>query len=211
MASVRLFGLTGGIASGKSTVARRFRERRVPVLDADVIAREIVAPGTDGLAALVDAFGPSIVGADGELDRKALAAIAFADPAARGTLNAITHPRIAMATQAATARLAERGEPVACYEAALLVENGVADMFRPLVVVAADEATQLARAMARDAASEADVRARLAAQMPLAQKTAKADFVITNDGTQAQLIARADEVLDAVLAQLGVDPGRYRA
>lgn len=80
------------------------------------------------------------------------------------------------------------------YEAALLVENGVADMFRPLVVVAADEATQLARAMARDAASEADVRARLAAQMPLAQKTAKADFVIANDGTQAQLIARADEV-----------------
>lgn len=211
MASVRLFGLTGGIASGKSTVARRFRERRVPVLDADVIAREIVARGTDGLAALVDAFGPSIVGADGELDRKALAAIAFADPAARGKLNAITHPRIAMATQTATARLAEQGEPVACYEAALLVENGVADMFRPLVVVAADEPTQLARAMARDAASEADVRARLAAQMPLAQKTAKADFVITNDGSQAQLIARADEVLDAVLAQLGVDLGRYRA
>ena len=196
-----LFGLTGGIASGKSAVAARFRERGVPVVDADQLAREVVRPGTPGLTALVEAFGAGILAANGELDRKALAAIAFADPASRATLNAIVHPRIAEATAAAIARLESEGVALACYEAALLVENGVFAAFRPLVVVAAPEHVQVARAMARDGATEAEVRARIAAQMPLADKVARADYVIENDADLATLHARADDVLDAIRAR----------
>lgn len=196
-----LFGLTGGIASGKSAVAARFRERGVPVIDADQLARDVVRPGTDGLRDLVAAFGERILGPAGELDRKALAAIAFADSAARATLNAIVHPRIGEATAREIARLNAEGVPLACYEAALLVENGVYEAFRPLVVVAAPEGVQVARAMARDAATEAEVRARIAAQMPLAEKVARADYVIENDADLTTLRARADGVLDAIRAR----------
>jgi len=153
---VHLFGLTGGIASGKSTVAARLRARGVPVIDADEVAREVVAPGTVGLRALVDAFGGGIVGADGALDRKALARVAFSNDGARKRLNAITHPLIAQRTAARAAELAASGEPLVCYEAALLVENGVADAFRPLVVVACPEDVQLARLRSRDGASVED-------------------------------------------------------
>src|SRR5580658_10202629 len=131
-ACMRVFGLTGGIASGKSTVAARFAARGVPVLDADAFAREVVAIGTEGLAEVVAAFGAGVLFPDGSLDRKALAAIVFADETSRRRLQAITHPRIAALTATRTAELAGR-EPLACYEAALLVENGLADAFRPLV------------------------------------------------------------------------------
>lgn len=204
-----LFGLTGGIASGKSSVGRRFASRGVAVIDADRVAREVVRPGTPGLAAVVDAFGPSVLTADGELDRKALAALVFTDPQRRQTLNAITHPLIAAATRQAAAEHAAQGHPLVCYEAALLVENGLADAFRPLVVVAADEASQITRAMARDGAVEHEVRARIAAQMPLATKIAAADVVIRNDGSADDLEARADEALARVCALAHVDPRRY--
>ena len=202
MTTTSLFGLTGGIASGKSTVAARFRARGVPVIDADQIARDIVKPGTPALAELAVAFGSTILSPSGELDRKALASIVFATPSARATLNAITHPRIGAAPAAEIARLASEGANVACYEAALLVENGVADAFRPLVLVVASESLQIARAMSRDGATEDEVRARIAAQMPLAEKRAAADFTIENEGDLASLEARADDVLDAVLARL---------
>ncbi|MFO0677671.1 MAG: dephospho-CoA kinase [Polyangiaceae bacterium] len=206
---MHVFGLTGGIASGKSTVGRHFRARGVPVVDADALARDVVAKGTPGLAELVAAFGDGILDADGQLDRKRVAALVFGDDAKRRILNAATHPRIAAASKAAMDDLATRGEPLVAYEAALLVENGVADAFRPLVVVAASEATQRARVMLRDAATAEEADARIRSQVPLADKIAKADHVITNDGTLDALLDRADEVLDAICSTVGVDVRRY--
>jgi dephospho-CoA kinase len=206
---VHLFGLTGGIASGKSTVAARLRARGVPVVDADEVAREVVAPGTEGLSAVVDAFGPGVLAPDGALDRKALAAIVFADETGRRRLNAITHPRISVRTMERSAEIAARGEPLACYEAALLVENGAADAFRPLVVVACPEEVQIARVEARDHATRAEAVARIRAQKPLAEKVAVADFVIETSGTLEDTMRRTDEVLVAICERLRVDVARY--
>lgn len=206
---MHLFGLTGGIASGKSTVAARFRARGVPVIDADGLAREVVAPGTDGLRAMVDAFGPAVLAPDGTLDRRAVARVAFATDEARRKLNAITHPRITRLGMERAAALAATGELLACYEAALIVENGVADGFRPLVVVSCPEDVQIARVLARDAASIEDARARIRAQKPLAEKVALADFVVDTSGTLEEGARRADEALAGVCARVGVDFGRY--
>ena len=205
---MQVFGLTGGIASGKSEVARLLRARGVPVVDADAIAREVVAPGTSGLAALVDAFGASILLPDGSLDRKALGARVFTDDVARRTLNAITHPRISTRTTERIAELQASHDPLGAYDAALLVENGVHALFRPLVVVAASEPLQIARCMARDGLTEDEARARVRSQMPLAKKIAVADFVIENDGTLAELEAEVDATLQAIRERLGGDGSR---
>ena len=204
-----LFGLTGGLASGKSSVAARWNVRGLAIIDADVMAREIVAPGTSGLAEIVSVFGPQMVLADGSLDRKKIAAVVFADAEARKKLELITHPRIAAAMLKRAGELEAADEPLGCYEAALLVERGFADLCRPLVVVAADEPTQVARAMARDHLTEQEVRARLSAQLPLASKVAAADYVIDNNGDVDALRSKADDVLDAICQQQGVDPARY--
>ncbi len=206
---MHLFGLTGGIASGKSTVAARLRRRGVPVVDADELAREVVAPGAEGLAAVVAVFGSSVLGPAGELDRKAVAAIVFSDEGRRRQLNAILHPLISRRTMERSSELARRGEALAAYEAALLVENGVADAFRPLVVVACPEAVQIARIQSRDGATRDEALARVRAQKPLAEKVAAADFVIETDQPVAATRARVDEVLDALCRRLGVDPARY--
>ncbi len=208
---MHLFGLTGGIASGKSTVAARLRAHGVPVIDADELAREVVAPGTDGLRAIVETFGDGVLDATGALDRKALARIVFSDDGARQRLNAITHPRIGQRTADLADDLRRAGEPLGCYEAALLVENGVADMFRPLVVVSCPAAVQIERILARDDASREDAMARVAAQKPLAEKVAVADFVIDTDGPIAQSRERTDVVLRALCEKLGIDPARYVA
>lgn len=206
---MHLFGLTGGIASGKSAVGRRLRARGVPVIDADILAREAVAPGSAGLEAVVKRFGAGVLGPDGALDRKRLAAEVFGDDEKRRALNAIVHPLVTMLTMQRAAELGTAGEPLACYEAALIVENGVADAFRPLIVVSAPEEVQVARACARDAAAEAEIRARIRAQTPLAEKVRTADFVIDNTGSLADLDLRTDEVLAAICARLGVDEARY--
>lgn len=206
---MHVFGLTGGIASGKSAVGARFRARGLPLLDADLLARDVVEKGTDGLAAIVQTFGDRVLNEKGELDRAAVAAIVFSDDAARAKLNAIVHPRISMLTLQRTAELAAKGEPLACYEAALLVENGMADAFRPLVVVSAPLEVQVARAMKRDNASEAEVRKRLAAQMALETKIQAADIVIDNRGSLETLLERADQALSEVCAKVGVDIERY--
>jgi len=207
--TIHLFGLTGGIGSGKSTVAGRFRERGLPVIDADELARAVVAKGTKGLSEIVDLLGAEVLDHDGGLDRKRVAAVVFNDEAARRRLNAITHPRVAALAIERSQALDALGEPLACYEVPLLVESGLAGVLRPLVVVTADVATQLARAMARDGATEAEILARIAAQMPLSDKTKVADFVIDNSGSIEATRSRADEVLDAICHQRGVDPSRY--
>jgi dephospho-CoA kinase len=203
---VHLFGLTGGIASGKSAVGARFRVRGVVVIDADQLARDAVAAGSAGLTEVVKTFGEGVLAADGTLDRKKLADLVFNDDTKRKALNAIVHPIVTTLTFKRAAELRDDGHPLACYEAALIVENGVADAFRPLVVVAAPEDLQVARACARDSAAVADVRARIRAQMPLADKVKVADFVIENTGSLADLERRTDDVLAAICERLDVDP-----
>jgi dephospho-CoA kinase len=206
---MHLFGLTGGIASGKSVVAARFRARGVAVIDADDMARQAVAKGTEGLAEVVAAFGAEVLTPSGELDRKRVADIVFRDGAARAKLNAIVHPRVGALSMRRAGELAIKGEALVCYEAALIVENGMVEMFRPLVVVSAPEEAQVARAVVRDSAREDDVRARIRAQLPLAQKIAAADVVVQNTGTLAELVTRADAALDDVCARTRVDSSRY--
>lgn len=195
---MHVFGLTGGIASGKSSVGRRFRSRGVPVIDADLVARDVVASGSDGLAAVVEAFGTGVLASDGSLDRAALAAIVFADPEKRKILERITHPRIALEGQRRMMELAAQGHRLACYEAALLVEAGTADLFRPLVVVAASEPVQIARTVARDRCTEEAAAARVRSQKPLSEKIALANHVIWNDRTREELESAADCTLDAI-------------
>lgn len=187
-------GLTGGIASGKSTVGRLFRELGVGVVDADEVAREIVMPGTPGLAAVVEAFGAGVLGPDGALDRKALGAVVFADRDKRKTLEAITHPRIFARSMELLGEHARRDDVYAMYEAALLVENGSHRMFQALVVVAAERGVQLERIRARDGLSEEDAEARLAAQLPLRAKIDVADHVIWNDGDLHALRTKVRDV-----------------
>lgn len=201
--SFLLFGLTGGIACGKSAVAARFREQGVQVIDADQVARQVVAPGTSGLAEVVKLFGEDILRPDGTLDRAKLGAIVFDDDDKRRALNRVLHPRIAARTMELATELHARGERLACYEASLLVENGLADAFRPLVVVSASEEAQIARITARDGLSEDEARARIRAQMPVTEKVKVADHVIDTSGSLAETRRRADEVLAAIRAKAG--------
>lgn len=197
-------GLTGGIGSGKSTVARHFAgELGVPVVDADQVAREVVEPGTPGLAAVLEALGDDLVDADGRLDRAALGQRVFADPAKRKTLESILHPRIAARSMERFAALAAEGHAYVLYEAALLVETKRHDTFAALVVVAVDPDTQLARVMGRDELSKEEAQARIDAQLPLSEKVAVADYVIDNSGTLEQTQARVREVHEALLARFG--------
>jgi dephospho-CoA kinase len=207
--TLRVFGLTGGIGSGKSTVAARFRARGVPVIDADQLAREVVAPGSPALAEIADEFGPEVLEPSGALDRKRLAAIVFGNESARQKLNAITHPRVRKLALVRFAELDRAGEPLACYEVPLLVESGLAEALRPLVVVSVPEAVQLARSVARDQSTEAEALARIRAQRPLADKVAIADHVIDNSGSRDATAAQADAVLDAICRAHGVNPDRY--
>lgn len=204
-----LFGLTGGIACGKSTVAGFFARRGVPVIDADLVARQVVAPGTEGLSEIVGAFGAEILSSDGTLDRTKMASIVFADTRARRRLEAITHPRIRERTVTLAAELSRQGHTIAAYEAALLVEKGLTEMFRPLVVVAVDPEVQVRRLMVRDGASEIQARSRLEAQMPIAEKLGSADFVIDTSGTLEQVEQRTMEVLASICERVGADASRY--
>lgn len=199
-------GLTGGIACGKSTVARRFAALGVPVVDADAIARDVVRPGTSGLSAVREAFGDGVLATDGALDRKALGARVFGDDAARRRLEAILHPRIAAESAARFRSLQDSGAPYLLYEAALLVETGRHRDLAALVVVAASPGTQLARLVARDGEGEDAARRRIAAQMPIEEKVSVADHVIWNDGTIADAHARVDEVHAALVRRFGSRP-----
>jgi dephospho-CoA kinase len=201
--ALQVFGITGGIGTGKSRVAALLRERGVPVVDADELAREVVAPGTPGLAEIVESFGPGVLAVDGSLDRKRLGALVFSDEIARKRLNAITHPQVRRLSQDRFAELDRRGVALAGYDVPLLFEAGLEPLMRPIVVVAASEATQLARIMARDGASEADARARIASQLPLAEKRKRADFVLENDGSLAELAAQVDLLVEKLRASAG--------
>ncbi len=206
---MRVIGLTGSIACGKSTVAAHLRSRNVSVLDADVIAREIVSPGSPALEELRAVFGETIIARDGTLDRSALGALVFGNDAHRHKLNAITHNRIWERASERIAELAAKGEVLVVWEAALLIENGSADMFRPLIVVTCAPAVQLERLMKRDGSAKADAQARLSAQMSAAEKAAHADYVIANDGDAFDVKVRTDEVLGKICDQCGFPRSRF--
>jgi dephospho-CoA kinase len=199
--SMKVIGLTGGIASGKSTAARTLAELGARIVDADAVAREIVAPGQPALAEIARTFGREMLLPDGTLDRKRLGALIFAQADQRRALNAITHPRIAAETQARLGALREAGVSVAVYEAALLVENGVHKGLDGLIVVACDEATQLARLMSRDGYVEADARARIAAQAPMADKIAAATWVVDTSGPLADTKKQLARIWEEILSQ----------
>ncbi len=207
--AIRVFGLTGGIGSGKSSVAERFRARGLPVIDADLLAREVVEPGSEALREIQARFGPDVIAADGRLDRAALATRVFSEPAARRALESITHPRIAALAEHKLDELAARGEPLAAYMAPLFYENALEKHYSPVVVVTANEAQQLERAARRDGVSAKDIEARLRAQMPLAEKAARADYRIDNSGTLGETWTQADRVLDAICSRFSVPLERY--
>jgi dephospho-CoA kinase len=181
--SVRRIALTGGIATGKSWVRARFEDLGVPAIDADVLAREAVAVGTPGIAAVVTRFGKEILLPSGVLDRQKLAGIVFADPDARRDLEAIVHPEVRRATDEWFSALDSRSHPWALADIPLLYETGRNRDFDAVIVVACDPETQVRRIIERDGLSEHDARQRLAAQLPIAEKVAKADYVIRTDGT----------------------------
>jgi dephospho-CoA kinase len=187
-----LVGLTGGIGSGKSTVARLLAARGAVILDADVFAREALARGTAGFDRAVSLFGPEVVGRSGNLDRAAIATRVFSDDVRRAELEAIVHPEVRRRIAEGVAAEAG-GDRVVVVDSPLLIETGANEGFPVVVVVAASDAGRIARLVARGM-DEADARARLAAQMPMEDKAAVADWVLNNDGTEAELEAQVDDL-----------------
>jgi dephospho-CoA kinase len=197
MAKLRV-GLTGGIGSGKSAVAGFLAARGATVIDADLLAREVVAPGSDGLRA-IGALWPRAIGPDGALDRPALAAIVFADDTARARLNAITHPRVRERADAL-----ERAAPdgLVVHVVPLLFEGDFWRRCDKTVVVIAPDEVRIARVVARDAAERAAVERRMAAQIAPELARARADYVVENDGDLGDLRAASERLHDALLSDL---------
>ncbi|MFJ2810077.1 MULTISPECIES: dephospho-CoA kinase [unclassified Kitasatospora] len=185
-------GLTGGIGAGKSEVSRLFAAHGAVIVDSDVIAREVVAPGTDGLAAVAAEFGPQVLREDGALDRPALGAIVFADPARLQALNAIVHPLVR--ARSAELEAAAAPDAVVVHDVPLLAENGLAPLYDLVVVVDAADDVRVERLVRLRGMAEDEARARMAAQASRADRLAIADVVIDNGGPLEALAARVDEV-----------------
>jgi dephospho-CoA kinase len=199
---VRRVALTGGIATGKSHVRARFEQRGVASIDADVLAREAVAPASPGLDAVFRRFGDGVRDASGALDRKRLGAIVFTDPQARRDLEKIIHPYVRDAMNTWFASL-DPASPFAIADIPLLFEGGREGDFDAVVVTACEPSTQLRRLMHRDGLAEEEARQRINAQWPLADKIARADFVIRTDGTIEDTNRRVDEVFDLLADRRG--------
>lgn len=194
MPAVLKVGLTGGIGAGKSAVSTLLASYGAVVVDADLVAREVVEPGSDGLAAVVAEFGDHVLQPDGALDRAALGRRVFADPAALARLNAVVHPLVGERTAELMAQAEAAGTLVLVHDVPLLVENGLAQLYDAVVVVAASPATQLERLVTCRSMAPADARARIAAQAPLADKLAVATHVVRNDGPRAALTAQVADL-----------------
>ncbi len=195
---VTVVGLTGNLAAGKSAVAELWRRAGVPVASADELAREAVAPGSEGLARVAQLLGPGVVGTDGSLDRAAVRRIVFRDAEARGGLEAIIHPKVRRLRDAWTAEQRGAGAEVVVWEIPLLFETGMQREVDVVVLVDAPEEVRRRRAMETRGLSGEEVDGVMRAQMAVAGKRAGADFVVDNGGTREDLAARAAEVLGRI-------------
>ena len=189
-----IVGLTGGIASGKSTVANMLGDLGARVIDADVIAREVVEPGEPAWVDIKETFGDEVFHEDRTLDREALGQVVFGDQRARKKLGAITHPRIGQRMMQRARQIHSEGHEWVVYDAALIVENGIHEWLDSLIVVAADRDVQIKRLMERDAMSRDDALKRIGSQMPLEEKIAVADYVIDNNGTLDETLEQVQEL-----------------
>ncbi|MDH6139599.1 MULTISPECIES: dephospho-CoA kinase [Kitasatospora] len=189
---MRKIGLTGGIGAGKSAVSQLLASHGAVLVDSDLIAREVVAPGTPGLAAVVEEFGPGVLAADGSLDRPALGAVVFADPQRLQALNAIVHPLVR--ARSAELEAAAADDTIVVHDIPLLAENGLESLFEQVIVVDADEDVRLDRLVRLRGMPEAEARSRMAAQATREQRLAIADLVVENNGTLAELEQRVNAV-----------------
>lgn len=194
---MKLIGLTGGIATGKSTVSRLFMAEGVPVIDADLLAREVVEPGTEGLARVAERF-PGVLQPDGRLDRKKLGEGVFGNPAELAALNAILHPLIRTLAQQRTEALAATGAKVALYDAPLLLENKLHLGMDGVIVVWCPEATQLERLQRRDGFTLEQAQARIRSQMSMNEKKQAATWLIDNGGTVDETARQVKQVIAAM-------------
>ncbi|RZT26418.1 dephospho-CoA kinase [Kribbella sp. VKM Ac-2569] len=201
-------GLTGGIGAGKSAVSSRLAERGAVVIDSDVLAREVVARGTDGLAEVVDAFGPGVLTADGELDRPALGKIVFGDETARRKLEAIIHPRVR--ARAAEIEAGAAADAIVVHDIPLLVETGQADRFDVVLVVDVPVEVQVQRLTAQRGMTDEEAKQRIASQASRDDRLAAADVVVGNSGSLADLDRRLDEVWDTLEHRQGHGPDTKR-
>jgi dephospho-CoA kinase len=190
---LKLIGLTGGVGSGKSTVAGMFADLGATIVDADEATHAVYAAGTDGFDAIADAFGPEYV-RDGQIDRKRLGDLVFKDDAARLRLNEIVHPRVRNWMTARTAEAIERGAEIVIQDVPLLFENGLQDLFSSTVLVYARPRTQVERLVEQRGLSPDRARLILAAQMPIDEKRPLATFVIDNDGGLEETRRQVEEV-----------------
>ncbi len=197
---MRIIGLTGGIASGKSSVARILEALGVVVVDADQLAREAVAPGEEAYCSIVAEFGDGILNTDRAINRQALGKVVFADSAARRRLELITHPAIARLAEERLTALRNAGTPVVVYMAPLLIEAGVTSRVDEIWVVYADRETQVARLMVRDGLSRDEALQRLAAQMPMEEKRTYGKIVIDNSGTPEETERQVKDLWERELA-----------
>lgn len=182
----RVIGLTGGIACGKSLVAGFLRELGVPVIDADHVAREVVEPPSSALERIEEAFGSQVLLPDGSLDREEMAALIFGDPVARANIESILHPEIEQAVAVQVARHEELGTATLVYEAALLVETGIAPRLDGLIVVVASPEQQMERLLSRQGLSRQEALQRIESQLPLSEKSRLADEVVDNSGSREE-------------------------
>ena len=198
---MRRVALTGGIATGKSHVLAQLAKLGAPTIDADKLARDVVAPGTPGLKAVVDRFGEDVLDQMGGLDRRKLGSIVFSDPVARRDLEEIIHPAVRGAIDEWYASLGEVPAGFAVADIPLLYETARQREFDAVIVTACDTNTQLTRIMARDGISEAEARARIAAQLPMSEKIRRADYVINTDGSFDETSVQVRDVFKRLSAR----------
>ncbi len=196
---MKWIGLTGGLGTGKSTVAEILRQKGYVVIDADEMARLAVAPGSQTLTKVLDHFGVDLVGADGKLDRKKLGSIVFADTRRLLELEALVHPAVKKLTLENRTKAEDSGHQVAFYDVPLLFEKNMEKDFTAIVVVTATRENQIDRATARDALGREEVLRRLANQLPVEEKVKRGGFVIENNGSRAELQKKVEQVLGELL------------
>ncbi len=196
-----VYGLTGGIGAGKSTVANMFQESGIPVVLADDVGREVASKGSDGLAEIVRSFGPDVLDSNGELDRRKLGTLIFNDPDRRRELEAILHPRVRDQSRELFSQLEQAGNQIVVYESALLYETQRHTEMRGVILVTASEEQRIARVRSRDGSEEEAVRQRIKAQMDEEEKRGLADYIIENNGDLQALKREVDSLIEQLLGR----------